>query len=77
MMVPAQLGADIDLSQNLNTELSLLPHGHEITIFKLPLYSIYKLLQLHLSSAVPVVTMAYCHPKTYVFVESDSPREIN
>jgi hypothetical protein len=35
-------------------------HEHEITI--LPLHSIYKLLQLHLSGAVD--KMAYCRPKT-------------
>jgi hypothetical protein len=44
---------------------------HRNTI--LPLYSIYKLLQLHLRGAVvTMLTMAYCHPKIYVFVESDS-----
>jgi hypothetical protein len=52
---------------NISTSELSAEHWHGITI--LPLYSMYKLLQLHLCGAMVIMcATAYCHPKTYVFV---------
>ena len=61
----------IRIYRNIST--SELEHG--VTI--LPLYSIYKLLQLHGAMLVILCngSLSHCPPKTYVFVGSDPPTE--